>query len=182
MLFSSAVTTGEKLIRGTTRSIFSHVALVLRDQGKLYLWEADMGQGYRSGPRVIPLEVKLQRYKGEKVAALRHLREPKTYEQVQPTISKYISYTMDEVMLPWFLKYRSPASKQIFCSELVAKTLQELRILPLAKNACEFSPHDFYVWSSPHYCPSVFFRFGSSSSMMNSTHRSTTHTSTLELS
>jgi hypothetical protein len=153
LLFFSGETYGEKAIRWYSNSYFSHVAIVLRDMenGKSvpFLWEADIGQRYREGPRVMRLQEKLERWKGSPFIAWRKLigKRPST-QSILEVVDKFEHYQMDNSMTSWFwadhpfISDYLKEDKTVFCSELVVLTLQELGLMNNDKKAYSYSPED----------------------------------------
>jgi hypothetical protein len=161
LLFFAGDTYGEKTIRWYTRSYFNHVAIVFRDIDWdaspptliAFIAEADLGQGYKEGVRVMRLADKLKRWKGEKIGGFKRLmsvNRPSTND-ILLTIEKYLAYGMDRSMMCWlfssypqsiFYKYFKP-EKSFFCSEFVATILCKLGIQK-TKNADAFTPEDFF--------------------------------------
>lgn len=130
-----------------------------KNREEIYLWESDLGQKKKAGPRLIPLKEKLKLYKGSKIGAWRPLKKtsngknsslpsPSEYLSI---INKYMDYDMDHRVLTWWFagwwNWAYDAFKtedKVFCSELVAMTLQELGILKSDRPAAWFCPGDWY--------------------------------------
>ena len=106
-------TRGERLCRWFPGSIFSHVGFVFREkqksagEDKVYIWDCDLGQGYKEGVRMSLLDNKIRRYKGFRIGALKKLRvssrdRPKTHDIVQ-LFQKYKDLEFDHIIATWFL-------------------------------------------------------------------------------
>ncbi len=169
---------GSHFVRLITNSQFSHVCMVFRDSGTAdrtgedipYTWDSDLGQGCRAGPRVMRLADKLARHKGPKIVGWKRLTtgRPST-EKFLNVISRYLAYTFDREMFRWahsrvFQTVGSCAPGKIFCSELIAKTSQDLGLFQKNVPACWYAPGD---WMSGRldlslgvtYGPTVFTKF-----------------------
>lgn len=132
----------EKAIRWVVGCRFSHVAMVVKKPGNtdtLWLWEADMGQGEKDGPRLIRLQDKINRYKGKRVGAYLKLNsvQPIHYDDVMSIVRRGINKKMQDRAYSWLLSNR-PESRlysmlhdedKVFCSELIADTYQRLALL-----------------------------------------------------
>jgi len=159
-----------KVIEFFAESPFTHVCLVFRDyetkgcRGNRipYAWDADVGQKSRAGPRVMRLEDKLKRYRGGRFCAWKRLqgRRPPT-TQFLSVLPSYFEYDIDVTFVRWFLcrvlarvpcasvrrlqAFLDPSHlKLIFCSELIALTLQKFGILQKHVSATAVSPGDCY--------------------------------------
>jgi hypothetical protein len=141
LLFLSGTTFPEQSIKFWTCSQFSHVALIFKEDNETYLWEADSGQGYRSGPRVIRVKDKLDRWKGKRVAGWCKLKGTRpTTKQILDVVAKYVTYDMDTSLLVWMLPFIGREKNKIFCSEVVALTLQHTNKLDKNIRPTSFSP------------------------------------------
>jgi len=151
---------GERTCRWFSGSPFSHIGLILREPASLsrediqesivYIWEVDIGQGSRRGPRIMKLEDKIREYKGFKVLGWTSLQEgPRpSREAILKLIPKYIDHELDNLMWMWVIARLGVAIEKrdkVFCSELVALSLQDLGILKKSTVATRFSPGDFYL-------------------------------------
>lgn len=175
LLLFTGNTMMEKMVRWHTSTPFSHVAMVVKEKSgtkksgepkyKLFLWEADLGQGYKAGPRVIPLKTKLKRYGGLRIGGWRKLDESKvtrpTSEQIMQASDKYFGsksapYELEQNYLKWFLGFKPDGrtSRKIFCSELVQLTLEDLGMLKPTK--LDVFPESV---GKELYKPTVFFGF-----------------------
>lgn len=144
LVFFCGDTKGERTCRWCTGSIFSHVALLFREihpetkENILYVWEADVGQKYKRGPRIMKLEDKLKRYHGYPYLMWRKLRVdkgqtlPKT-ENIMRVVERYKHLEFDDNMMSWWFSgssaYHLMKDKNtVFCSELIALTFQSIDI------------------------------------------------------
>lgn len=135
--------------------MFSHVGMLFREQhpvtGKniLYVWDSDLGQQTKDGPRVLELEKKLERYHGYPYLMWRRLngKRPST-QSILNVVAEYQDLDFDHKILSWWvstspLLYRAVKSKdKVFCSELVAMTMQHPSVDMLDQNL-------FPAWYSP---------------------------------
>lgn len=152
LIFLSGDSLNERFIRWVTGGAYSHVGILVRELDnttgleEVYVWEADLGQKHRSGPRSILLRDKLAHYKGLRVGGWRRCVSELNTEDVMNVVNKYINCEMDMVMTSWIFSYRpkSPGDSlpKVFCSELVALTLQDLNVIPSDRRAVTFSPKD----------------------------------------
>ena len=177
-----------KLIQYASDAPFTHVNMVFRDYEKgrsgkrcLYCWEADLGQNYRSGPRIIRLKDKLEGYKGVPIMGWKPLVKGgrPTSRQLLETAFPYLDYTMDVNTLRWLISrlleatpcgggkfqnfLNSKIFKQITCSELIAETLNQVGILNLDPPASQYTPGDWLynnlnLKTPNEYGPTYFFR------------------------
>lgn len=150
LIFLSGDTQGEKVIRWLTGNPYTHVAIVIVENGIVYLFEADIGQKYRDGPRVIALADKLKRYHGFRVCAYRPINKPIENSKILKLVDNYVNLELDDKMTTWavadypllydFFKDDS----KIFCSEIVADVLQKLGVLKYDHIPAWYSPKYFY--------------------------------------
>lgn len=109
-------TFGEKMIMWWFGGDTSHVALVLgKDEDRL-LYEADIGQGENSGVRLIKLDKKLERWRGEETFLIRNIEikdKNKMWEKIQSNLGKGI----DTNPMRWILGIES--SDKMYCYEAV---------------------------------------------------------------
>lgn len=155
LVLMSGDTRGERVCRWFSHSMYSHVGILFREKHPqtgediLYIWDADLGQGMKEGPRVMPLKDKLQKYRGfpyimwRKCSPSKGIDRPTT-ENIMKIVEKYKDYEFDDYMWTWLLgpSWRM-STNSVFCSELVALTMQELGMLPNDKHATQYSPQDF---------------------------------------
>lgn len=157
LIFMSGYSLGEKSVKWASNSIFSHCGLLFREtnpetnEDVLYIWEADLGQRSKDGPRVIKLEDKIKYYHGYPYFMWRKLdtlERPST-ERIMKCVEKYGKYDFDDKMYSWifsnidFVYDIVKPTKKVFCSELVAMTLQDLNILKRDEKPASFSPGSF---------------------------------------
>jgi hypothetical protein len=174
LLFFAGTSQGERTIRFFHNSYFSHVCMVFRDErgldkpspeNSIFVWEADLGQKYKDGPRIMRLSEKLNRWKGFKIGMwMRYIPRdvfgmdrPKT-EDILNIAQEYLNLDkeMDMLMASWFFS-RWPESSifkflkgnKVFCSELVVDTLQKLGIVDKIRHASWYSPESFVRGSVP---------------------------------
>ncbi len=170
LLLLSGSTKGEKSCKWATGSVFSHVGFLFREVNPdgnniVYIWEADVGQGSRNGPRVMALEDKLARYHGHKVLGWRQLSGPRpSLKEILKLVPKYSKKTLDTEMWSWVLNGFVKDDKKVFCSELTAMTLQDLKILDSKELPCGYSPQNFHeklrgLKSQYNYSKTIFIRF-----------------------
>jgi hypothetical protein len=164
LIFFSGATKGEAAISTYTNCYFTHIGFLFREEGVVYIWEADLGQAYRGGPRVIRLKDKLERWKGEKIFCIkRYIGDRPQLNDILRVIQKYVEWDMDENMVSWFLPQFSHLlrdEKKLFCSELVIRTFVELGMMSSPSHYTNFSPADLYrgridlvrgCYGPPHY-------------------------------
>ncbi len=169
LVFMSGDSRGERVCRWFSGSMYSHVGMLFREihpatgEDVLYIWDADIGQGYRNGPRVMKLQDKLDKYKGFKYLLWTPLiGERPTTENIMKIVAKYKDYGFDDWMLSWIHPiFKSKESKDVFCSELIALTMQELDMLATQYRATSYSPasflenvkglHEKYIYSDGMY-------------------------------
>lgn len=148
LVFFCGDSTGERSCRWVSGSMYSHVGLLFKEpcpktnKDILYIWESDLGQKTKEGPRVMKFVDKLEKYHGQPYFAWRKLvcydKYKPTTEKILKVIDKYKNYKFDDKMLTWFfggggIFYNLlKDDKSFFCSELVAKTLQS-KILGILK-------------------------------------------------
>lgn len=168
LLFFSGESQGEKTIRFFHNSYYSHMCLVFVDErgidiptpeNSIFVWEADLGQKYKDGPRIARLSEKLDRWKGMKIGMwMRYVPADALGEERPQTIDilniaqGYLDsgVKMDTFMASWFFS-RWPGSfifnflkgKGVFCSELVVDTLQKLGIVSKERHPSWYSPESF---------------------------------------
>lgn len=177
LILLAGTTRGERSCRWATGSIFSHVGFLFRETNPtakkdvVYIWEADVGQGSKDGPRVMALKDKLDRYHGFKILGWKKLLGPRpSLGRILEVVPKYSDKTLDTQMWPWVLSNSSALSnwskdtQKVFCSELVAATLQDLKILDTKVSPYGYSPQDFHenlqgLLPPYYYQETIFVRF-----------------------
>src|SRR5208282_263652 len=112
---------------------------------EIYVWEADLGQRHRSGARVVLLRDKLSRYKGLRIGGWKRCLRSINLDDAMKVVNKYITYEMDRLMMSWLTSKRHESDRRVFCSELIALTLQEMNLLSRKKQAVTYSPKDLQV-------------------------------------
>jgi len=167
IIFTSGNSFGEKGIRWCTNCPFSHVAMIIREEGIQYLWEADLGQGSKRGPRVIKLVDKLHRYSGFKIGVWKKLRckRPLTSD-VLKCVEKFKNLEFDDLLLTWFVTYFYPLyrtvkrDEHVFCSELIVMTMQELGMMGKDIVPASIIPADFlHSRVGVEFYPAKYFKF-----------------------
>ena len=183
LIFMAGDTRGERICRWCTGSMFSHVGMLFReknsnDEDVVYIWEADLGQSTKDGPRVIKLTDKLNKYKGFRYFAYRSLniipgcstKRPKL-EDILSIINEYGTYDFDDTMMKWWVsekfKFLLPLFKdtnKVFCSELIALTMQRLGMIDDNKIPEWYSPESFVSYVSGlkfqyNYSPMTYVEF-----------------------
>lgn len=150
LVFFSGKTYGDNICKFFSSSYYSHVGMLVREideNGKnvLYIWDADIGQGMKPGPRLQPVSDKIKRYSGHKYMAWKKIKgnRPKTLD-ILKIVMKYKNYEQDTVMGKWIFDFFPRKDKHIFCSELIALTLQQLGILPDDFSPYNYSPQNLY--------------------------------------
>ena len=160
LVFASGNTRGEKTCRACTGSIYSHVGLLFREKHPetgeevLYIWDSDLGQQTKEGPRVLELKNKLERYRGYPYLMWRKLKGPRpSTEAILRVVQDYAGHEFDNKILTWWTSegvlspfYRwAKSDDKVFCSELVALTLQHeaVGMLDSSKRAAWYSPASF---------------------------------------
>lgn len=163
LIFMSGDSRGEKICRWLSNSIYSHIGMIFREihpetnEDIVYIWESDLGQKTKDGPRVIKLTDKLLRYKGFKYLMWRKLEciaphmRPQTSD-IMKIVNEYKDYKFDDKMLTWltsnYVAFESVTNSikrhdEFFCSELVALSLKKLNILHNNINSSYYSPGIF---------------------------------------
>ena len=158
-------THGEKLCRWFPGSIFSHVGLLFREKNRetgkdvVYVWDCDLGQGYKEGVRMSILDNKIRRYKGFRIGALKKLkvnldgngnRERPKAQDITDLYQRYKNLEFDHIIATWFLadypKLYNMAKdpEKVFCGEMAAEALQELGIMKKDRFPAWYVPGDFY--------------------------------------
>lgn len=142
LLLFSGNTTGEKAIKTYTLSDFSHISLIIRSEkgNQIWLWESDIGQHHKDGPRAITLENKLKKWKGDNI-----VRVCKTGLKIDPTklntlIQNILPQSMDYDMLSWMFGKSYKPPQTWFCSELVVYTLNNTTKWKSIGEAFRYSP------------------------------------------
>lgn len=142
LLFFRGLSWVEKTIQSYTKCRYNHVAMVVIDRGTRYLWEADVGENYRQGPRLIPLEVKLSKWRGTSEVALRPINQEIPIDQVLSIAKGKLDKAFDKSMFRWLLEWWPREEECYFCSELIAETLVGVGLLGAEKRTSAYSPKD----------------------------------------
>jgi hypothetical protein len=146
LIFTSGKTYPERIISGFTNSYFTHVGILVKENDIIYIWDSDIGQGVKMGPRFMLLEDKLKRYKGFKIGVVAktpysgNIKE----DDIMKIVHKYIDKGMDNKMYSYFIDSLKDEDK-LFCSELVIKTYQDLDLIDRIKypiNSKKYTPGD----------------------------------------
>lgn len=152
LLFMSGDTYAEKMFKCFSECPYSHVAIVINNNNEIHLFEADVGQGFRDGIRVIPLLTKIDRWRGRKEVAVRRYFGDL---QIENEISKRIltdRRDMDSLFLSCVFGIRSDKNI-VFCSEMVAE------IFGIQKPVT-IDPGNLYrTIETPHHLPQEFLIF-----------------------
>ena len=159
LVFFSGKSHSSTLVKLSTSSHWSHVAMVYRDGDRVLLWEAatlrnipdyDSGKVVR-GVRLACLSDYLNQYDGD--IAVRHLDVERTDEMLQAFAvfreqvrgRPYEKDLLEKVLAAcdflWCENVEDLSS--FFCSELVAETYQRMGLLSEDKPSNEYTPHDF---------------------------------------
>lgn len=171
LIFFCGDTPGERTCRWCTGSMFSHVGMLFKEYDTesendvIYIWESDLGQKTKDGPRVIRLIDKLKKYHGQSYFMWRKLKgkaERPSTKNIMEVVAKYKNYEFDDKMLSWwvtnpllfFLHDMVKDEKKIFCSELIALTMMSGHISMLEGGKKESSPSPPYLATS--YSPNDF--------------------------
>lgn len=168
---------GEKSIQFYTNSYFSHVSLIVMEplgdhpenHPKLipYVWEADLGQQHKEGPRVMKLMDKFERWKGNRIGCYRKIKREIDKDSVLSLVNKYIHLNMDDSMLCWLFSERPNSyffnlfkdKNKVFCSELVAMTLQDLGVIHKEHHPTYYTPEYFHSKLDETFEPPIYFEF-----------------------
>lgn len=172
LLFLSGTTYAENICKYLGDCIFSHIGILFVENNKIYVFECDIGQSHKDGVRVISLEDKLKKYKGDKICCIKKLigKRP-SLEDISPIVEKYLNVGFYNSVWKWlfanFIKIRTE-EKNMFCSEFVSFVLMKLNILEdwktSGKMPYSYTPGDFFknkVNLSPEYVygENTFFEY-----------------------
>lgn len=153
ILFLCGTTYTENILKYLGDCIFSHIGIIVREDDDVYVWDCDMGQGYKDGVRVMLLEDKLKRFKGEKIGCIKKLRgAPLSKKRINDVLHETLNITFYNGVWKWLMAdVISPREneKEMFCSEFVAYVFQTLKVLPgkdspYFKVPYAFTPEDFF--------------------------------------
>lgn len=188
LLFFAGTSQGERVIRFFHNSYYSHVCMVFRDpngaidetpENTIFIWETDLGQNYKEGPRIMRLSEKLDRWKGSKIGMWLRYIPPDPLGLDRPLTSDILAIAqeyldaeieMDINMLSWFFSswpesfiFKLLKNKKVFCSELVVDTLQRLGIVARVRHPSFYTPENFVRSEVPvikgNYALPVYFKF-----------------------
>ena len=122
LLLFSCRGTSQCFIKAWTSSCFTHTAMVLKFNGELYLWECDIGQGLKSGARVIKLKDKLNKYDYEqKICSYVPIKDALPTNDLLSYINDNIKLDIDNIMISHLLPFVQKKG-EVYCSQLLAKT------------------------------------------------------------
>lgn len=149
IFFSSGSYTFSGIIQKLTKSVWSHVAIVYKDEqlGRVMVLEAEPYVGIR----LIPLSNYLRNYKGKKRPYKGQVAIAKlNFELEKPRLNKAISFGLDELTRPYdnweiirimlrilFKTGKREKNKSYICSELVRDAF--------AKSGVLFKMNDTYI-------------------------------------
>jgi hypothetical protein len=167
LLFFRGIHYGDNVISFITQCPFSHVSMIIKENNVAYLWEADVDsrrigdKHYKIGPRVIPLYEKLKNYGGLKIGGYRKIRKTRglNNKDILMTVKKYINYSMDTDQKTYISEFFSREKNTVFCSELLALTLQQCKLLHKEKRATAYSPCYFFKGLKTQYLTPRLFYF-----------------------
>jgi len=151
LLFFRGLSWAEKAIQTYTKNRYNHVSMVIKEKGKIFLWEADVGEYYRQGPRVIPLDQKLSRWRGTSEIARRPIKKEISEEEILKIAGKEASKEFDKSMLIWLFSWWPREEGKYFCSELIAETLKRVGVLTDEKRSSAYSPKDLATGEMVRY-------------------------------
>lgn len=155
LIFMSGKTYGERVLQCFSECCYNHVGIIVFDGSSRYVLEADIGQGYRSGVRLIPLQEKINRWKGHDTIAIRRMIHPPSRKLLEMIARAIVSdhRRMDEYFFSWFRGVRTNP-EVVFCSELVAE------IFNVAPSAVSVDPGWLYHDETlPHGEPLFYKRY-----------------------
>lgn len=146
----------EKAVQRATCCEWSHIGMVVRKPGtsqSIYLYEADMGQSYPDGVRLIPLSDKLSRYRGHRKGVWLSLSTQRDvpFKTLSRIIEEIGKKGMKVRMFEWLLS-SSPSSPlfeavrdedTVYCSELIADVYMRLGILETGKHPSFYTTASF---------------------------------------
>lgn len=155
LVFLCGDTVGERWCRWWCGSKFSHVGMIVKENDEIYVLDSDLGHKMKDGVRIQKLRIKLDRWKGFKVIAIKKLinKPENIHELLLICTGKYKPLDFDNKMFSWFFEkvgkgdyFKSTDS--VFCSEFVAMVLQDLGIITDSRKPYSYSPLDFYESAS----------------------------------
>jgi len=172
LIFLSGTTYAENMCKWLGGCIFSHIGLLFRERSIVYIVDCDIGQSFKDGFRVSPLETKLSKYKGDKISCIKQLigKRPDP-NQISKIIDESMEIDFSNNVCRWlFSEYTKYPTKKMFCSEFVSYFLQKLNILKSrdegGKNPCWYTPGEYFHNKIQHHFKNdcffgqnIFFRF-----------------------
>lgn len=168
LIFFSGTTFPENMCKWLGDCIFSHIGLLVKEGDIIYILECDIGQSHKKGVRVIPLEKKLAKFKGDKIGCVKKLygNIPLTNKIVN-VMQPYLSCGFYNNIWKWLaadhISKRENETK-LFCCELVSVILQKLNILSLEKPPYWYTPGYYFknnikLLDNYFYGENLFFKF-----------------------
>ena len=145
LILLSGNTYGEKMIRWGTGSPWNHVGMVVTKQDdrhrSVWLWECDIGQGFKSGVRLVPLALKLTKWKhGKRIGAwiklntvynlsYSELKTPSEFlerKSLKPFMESENGKKIETRFYSYLLSHITDTSndQSYYCSELMVKMYQ----------------------------------------------------------
>lgn len=163
LLFMPCADSSHDVIKALSNTSLSHCGMVIVPPEDRYgkmeplLWECDVGQRYRDGPRVVPLMEKLEHYDLGKQQLMVFL--PIRNEIEFDPLIEYILKAMkdlefDHSLISYILPFLFPSNK-VYCSTLLARTLNTMGVERLRENM--LSPGDLLT-SVTAYDPYMLLR------------------------
>lgn len=164
MIFLSGNTFGDKVLRTFGRCAFSHVGLIVKENGRLYVWEADVGGDYKSGARLLPFENVMGRkkyYNGTfTTIGIRRIRSPVNDSTILSIINTHRELLFDNTFRDWIFSSEMFKDKnKVFCSELVHLTLQKLNVIRSTEKSFRISPKNLVDMYSDVYHNIEYYKY-----------------------
>lgn len=158
-----------KLIRTCIGSIWSHVAVVLAQNGTSYIVEVFNYSG--DGPEglcVTPLQEWIGLNIGRVCGYKKYTGDAISSTQLADILKDYNGVKVDMDLLNWISCFRHIPNKQLrssvkshyFCSEFIALLLQRLQVLPKTLDPSTYSPHT--LTETPNYNKLLVFLLSNS--------------------
>ena len=144
LVFMSGNSVSEAIIRLFVRCEYSHVGMIFVSEGKTYVWEADVGQGKKEGPRLIEFDDKVLAFhkRSQYPIFVRRYTGPRIEdESMLKIIEKYVNKPMS--FAGWIYSDGPEETEGVCCSTLIGFTLRELGLF--AGNPNFLSPRDLLV-------------------------------------
>ena len=144
-----------RIIRFWSGENISHCSMVVRKGDQILFWEADTSVGFDyvrrkeyedGGPHLSDEKYKLKDYAGCYGMIVRTKKRFPTYDTLIKYFKKYENYKFEPIMLRWYSAQVKRTlffkrNNRIFCTELIAKTLQDTNII-----SQNYPPH-FYTFA-----------------------------------